>query len=206
MSDAKLFRLSGSTIAIDMRTGHNATLRPGLVVLSEDAHTHAMAALATECERLRGQRADWQQRAEALGNRLDATAELAALKGRQEPAGYAYGIEDGADSLEHTMYTLMPGEVIPHGCTALYTAPPAQASAWVPVSERLPDAEQRLDKPCEIEGKPLPPLNITRQVQVFDGKRVFADCIEWFDGGRPLKGITHWRPLDAPPVQQAGQT
>lgn len=52
MSEVKLFRLSGSALAIDMRTGHNATLRPGLVVLSEDAHTHALEALAAECERL----------------------------------------------------------------------------------------------------------------------------------------------------------
>lgn len=52
MSDTKLFRLSGSAPVIDQRTGHNATLRPGLVVLSEDAHTHAMATLEAERERL----------------------------------------------------------------------------------------------------------------------------------------------------------
>ena len=71
---------------------------------------------------------------------------------------------------------------------------------WIAVCDMLPDVEQRLDKPCELEGKPLPPLNITRMVQVFDGKRVTADCIEWFDGGQPLKGYTHWKPLDAPPA------
>lgn len=53
MTDTKLFRLSGSASVIDLRTGHNATLRPGLVVLSEDAHTHAIAALHAEAEALR---------------------------------------------------------------------------------------------------------------------------------------------------------
>ena len=75
-----------------------------------------------------------------------------------------------------------------------------QGDGWIPVSERLPDVEQRLDEPCEIEGKPLPPLNITSTVQCFDGKRVFADAVEWFDGGQPMKGVTHWKPLDAAPA------
>lgn len=52
-SEVKLFRLCGSAPVIDMRTGHNATLRSGLVVLSEDAHTNALAALEAECGRLR---------------------------------------------------------------------------------------------------------------------------------------------------------
>lgn len=52
-SEVKLFRLSGSAPVIDLRTGNNATLRPGLVVLSEDAYTHATAALEAECKRLR---------------------------------------------------------------------------------------------------------------------------------------------------------
>ena len=82
------------------------------------------------------------------------------------------------------------------------TSAPAtvQGDGWIPVSERLPDVEQRLDEPCEIEGKPLPPLNITSTVQCFDGKRVFADAVEWFDGGQPMKGVTHWKPLDAAPA------
>ena len=75
-----------------------------------------------------------------------------------------------------------------------------QGDGWIPVSERLPDVEQRLDKPCELEGKPLPPLNITSTVQCFDGTRVFADALEWFDGGQPMKGVTHWKPLDAAPA------
>jgi len=75
-----------------------------------------------------------------------------------------------------------------------------QGDGWIPVSERLPDVEQRLDKPCELEGKPLPPLNITSTVQCFDGTRVFADALDWFDGGQPMKGVTHWKPLDAAPA------
>lgn len=102
MSEVKLFRLSGSALAIDMRTGHNATLRPGLVVLSEDAHTHAIEALAAECERLRELFKEseqhlhyWQRQAAANGRstkkmeieRDAALAELAALKGGRGAVG-----------------------------------------------------------------------------------------------------------------------
>lgn len=55
MGEVKLFRLSGSAAVIDLRTGNNATLRPGLVVLSEDAHTHAIATLEAENAKLKGE-------------------------------------------------------------------------------------------------------------------------------------------------------
>lgn len=55
MGEVKLFRLSGSAAVIDLRTGNNATLRPGLVVLSEDAHTHAIATLEAENAKLRAE-------------------------------------------------------------------------------------------------------------------------------------------------------
>lgn len=82
MSDTKLFRLSGSAPVIDQRTGHNATLRPGLVVLSEDAHTHAMATLEAECERLRAQVSALQSDANSW------------------QSGYDKGREDGAKAAE----------------------------------------------------------------------------------------------------------
>lgn len=66
-NETKLFRLSGSALVIDLRTGHNATLRPGLVVLSEDAHTHAMGALEAECER-------WKERCQYNADTAHAVA------------------------------------------------------------------------------------------------------------------------------------
>lgn len=110
-SEVKLFRLCGSAPVIDMRTGHNATLRSGLVVLSEDAHTNALAALEAECERLRGtmmevvtknfaknlERAAKHKELDyylsegirQLQAERDAlAAELAAIKGRQPVAFY----------------------------------------------------------------------------------------------------------------------
>lgn len=81
-SEMKLFRLCGSAPVIDMRTGHNATLRPGLAVLSEDAHTNAIATLETECERLRAQVSALQSDANSW------------------QSGYDKGREDGAKAAE----------------------------------------------------------------------------------------------------------
>ena len=75
MSEVKLFRLCGSTPVIDMRTGHNATLRSGLVVMSEDAHTHAIAALEAERDSLRQQLAERDAEIERLQMQLAACGE-----------------------------------------------------------------------------------------------------------------------------------
>ncbi|MFV3090206.1 hypothetical protein ACNJYG_06890 [Pseudomonas sp. GW6] len=83
MSETKLFRLAGSAPVIDMRTGHNATLRPGLVVLSEDAHTHAIAALEAEAEALRSQVSELQSDANSWQSGYD--------KGREDGAKAADG-------------------------------------------------------------------------------------------------------------------
>ena len=82
-SEVKLFRLSGSAPVIDMRTGHNATLRPGLVVMSEDAYTHAIAALEAERERLRAQVSALQSDANSWQSGYD--------KGREDGAKAADG-------------------------------------------------------------------------------------------------------------------
>ena len=86
MNEVKLFRLCGSAPVIDMRTGHNATLRPGLVVMSEDSHTHAIAALEAECERLAdeldresGITGDYIARCQRLAAELEGANERARI-------------------------------------------------------------------------------------------------------------------------------
>ncbi|HDY5976198.1 TPA: DUF551 domain-containing protein [Pseudomonas aeruginosa] len=75
-------------------------------------------------------------------------------------------------------------------------------SEWISVKDRLPDVAVRFDKPCALEGKELPPLNRSHQVIVFDGYAVRAIHIEWFDGGEPINGITHWKPLPDAPTKE----
>ena len=97
-------------------------------------------ALAAECERLREERDSYQRIGIRNMQACDAAlAELAALKGGQEAVAWQVGhpqvaggwkcyerYPDWADG--HPALTIRP----------LYPAPPAQASAWVPVSESLP--------------------------------------------------------------------
>jgi hypothetical protein len=78
---------------------------------------------------------------------------------------------------------------------ALTRPAPAVVQQWISVKDRLPPVSQRLAKPCEIAGRVLPPLNITADVQRFDGKTVTAGPLEWFDGGPVLHGFTDWMPL-----------
>jgi len=46
--------------------------------------------------------------------------------GAQEPFGYCADFDPAAHEFSHTFYYLAPGEKVPKGCTAFYTAPPAQ--------------------------------------------------------------------------------
>lgn len=61
MNDVSKFRLSGNASVINLRTGHNATLTSGLVVLSETAHYQVIAALEADNERLRAELASLRQ-------------------------------------------------------------------------------------------------------------------------------------------------
>lgn len=156
MSEVKLFRLSGTALAIDIRTGHNATLRPGLVVLSEDAHTHAIEALAAEHAAEVNMNARHLRTIERLTRERDAPlAELAALKGGQEAVKKLQwpeivGLVNEVLGCEAHEFPCARG-YIGHEMTGInfnslariidrvqhrHTAPPAQASALVPVSER----------------------------------------------------------------------
>lgn len=151
-NDVKLFRLSGSALAIDMRTGHNATLRPGLVVLSEDAHTFAMAGLEAECERLRVSLKD----ADAgmmlfLEQRNALAAELQALKAQgagQSPAGWQARFTSSGDkwdawqpcSKEHfELVKSCPAEWPGYEVREVFAAPPAaqEVSTMVEALEHL---------------------------------------------------------------------
>lgn len=106
-SEVKLFRLCGSAPVIDMRTGHSATLRPGLVVVSEDAHTHAMAALEAEYERLREKLAETKEQSETRwagyvresNLRSEIEAERDALAAELEAVRSALA-GDGRDAFE----------------------------------------------------------------------------------------------------------
>ena len=159
---------------------------------------HGQRVLAHEIEALK---------AELEEARAELRERVAGLEAQQSaPAGYVLvPVEPTPEMLRAAEEAYMPFgdmDIALRMAILSATSAPAtvQGDGWIPVSERLPDVEQRLDEPCEIEGKPLPPLNITSTVQCFDGKRVFADAVEWFDGGQPMKGVTHWKPLDAAPA------
>ena len=75
----------------------------------------------------------------ALAARDAALAELAALKGGQEAVAmirYARGVPGFENEMPHVVSC----NDLPDGLYPVYLAPPAQASAWVAVSERLPES------------------------------------------------------------------
>jgi len=84
----------------------------------------------------------------------------------------------------------------------LAAAPAAPAAdAWIPVSERIPAVESRLDQECRVGTLSIAPLNVSAAVLVFDGEKVRSTRLEWFDGCLPLPYcITHWMPLPAAPA------
>lgn len=70
---------------------------------------------------------------------------------------------------------------------------------WIKCSDRLPEVAKRLDQPCSIDGAAVPALNRSIEVITFDGVQVWSRRLEWFDGMKPLSGVTHWMPLPEPP-------
>lgn len=67
----------------------------------------------------------------ALAARDAALAELAALKGGREPVAFT-SERKLADMNAIGVSSIWPKRIASDGDIALYTAPPAQASAWVP--------------------------------------------------------------------------
>ena len=129
-------------------------------------------------------------------------AELSAIKA-QEPIGWY--TEDHLDDKSATTYSWTVAERwVEKGwpVSPLYAAPAAPAAdAWIPVSERLPAVESRLDQECRVGTLSIAPLNISAAVLVFDGEKVKSTRLEWFDGCLPLPYcITHWMPLPAAPA------
>lgn len=75
-------------------------------------------------------------------------------------------------------------------------------SGWIKCSDRLPPLAERLEAPCEVGGRVIPPLNRSVEVIVFSNGGVFSASVEWFDCEEaPTSNITHWMPLPAPPTE-----
>lgn len=75
-------------------------------------------------------------------------------------------------------------------------------SGWIAIKDRLPPLGERLDAPCEVDGRSIPPLNRSIEVIVLSNGGVFSTTVEWFDGEEtPTSNITHWMPLPAPPTE-----
>lgn len=70
---------------------------------------------------------------------------------------------------------------------------------WISIDERLPPIRKILAGPCVLEGREIPILYRSAEVICFDGKNVSSQIMEWFHGGKPLSGITHWMPMPEPP-------
>lgn len=76
-----------------------------------------------------------------------------------------------------------------------------QAQRWIPCSERLPEIAERLDSPLTSSGGHVVlPLNISVPVIYYDGNSVKSGPVNWFDGGAPINGVTHWMPLPGRPT------
>ena len=91
---------------------------------------------------------------------------------------------------------------------AMLDAAPAAPAAdgWIPVGERLPAVESRLDQECRVGTLSIAPLNVSAAVLVFDGEKVRSTRLEWFDGCLPLPYcITHWMPLPAAPAANSAK-
>lgn len=125
MSEVKRWHMPRGTSVSDDKDGE--------FVLASDYD-----ALAAECERLREETAVLLGDIAELEVRRDAAlAELAALKGGQEPVAmirYARGVPGFENEMPHVVSC----NDLPDGLYPVYLAPPAQSSAWVPVSESLP--------------------------------------------------------------------
>lgn len=137
---------------------------------------------------------------EAAATRMlaEAQEELSTLKGKQVPVGHVY-----------TMHPCFPGEpkrahaqlhvALPAG-TKLYTAPPALASAWVSVENRLPEDEDPVWCYGIREGE--------SELVGFEGYYSVERC-RWHaaDYGetvgmmwrRYAAEVTHWQPLPVAP-------
>ena len=111
----------------------------------------------------------------------------AVMAKARELFGWAYGLGGFSDAVRDLVAFAHP-------------AAPA-ADAWIPVSERLPAVESRLDQECRAGTLSIAPLNVSAAVLVFDGEKVRSTRLEWFDGCLPLPYcITHWMPLPAAPA------
>ena len=76
-----------------------------------------------------------------------------------------------------------------------------QVQRWVPCSERLPEVRERLDSPLKTPcGHEVLPLNISVPVIYYDGNSAKSGPLNWFDGGAPINGVTHWMPLPGRPI------
>ncbi len=76
-----------------------------------------------------------------------------------------------------------------------------QAQRWIPCSERLPEVRERLDSPLKTPcGHEVLPLNISVPVIYYDGNSAKSGALNWFDGGAPVNGVTHWMPLPGRPT------
>lgn len=126
-----------------------------------------------------------------------AMAELAALKGGQEAVATVTISHFRQDpTMENVDFQL--DAKLPCGTHKLYLAPPAQASAWVPVSERLPAETYAYG--CHTDDV----LCRTRS-----GKLIIAMLARtttgpvWYDQQSQERDVTHWQPLPAAPTPGA---
>ncbi|MDL2200854.1 hypothetical protein QQF45_17570 [Halopseudomonas aestusnigri] len=75
-----------------------------------------------------------------------------------------------------------------------------RAQPWIPCSEWLPEVRERLDSPLTSSGgHEVLPLNISVPVIYYDGNSAKSGPLNWFDGGAPINGVTHWMPLPGRP-------
>ena len=114
---------------------------------------------------------------------------------------------DGVYRVAIQSETLKEMQAVHSWLTSLNAAPAAPAAdGWIPVGERLPAVESRLDQECRVGTLSIAPLNVSVAVLVFDGEKVRSTRLEWFDGCLPLPYcITHWMPLPAAPAANSAK-
>ena len=114
---------------------------------------------------------------------------------------------DGVYRVAIQSETLKEMQAVHSWLTSLNAAPAAPAAdGWIPVSERLPAVESRLDQECRAGTLSIAPLNVSAAVLVFDGEKVRSKRLDWFDGCLPLPYcITHWMPLPAAPAANSAK-
>ncbi len=135
---------------------------------------------------------NWRQ-VEILERERDAAlAELAALKGGQDE------LQAQKELMEQALSDLWSVRIDKIKSHCMDAAPPAQASAWVAVSERLPAETYAYG--CHTDDV----LCRTRS-----GKLIIAMLAQtttgpvWYDQQSQERDVTHWQPLPAAPTPGA---